>query len=275
MTTFSTSLKLELPGDGQQSGTWGQTTNKNIGTLLEQAITGVQYITMINADYTLTDLNGTSDEARNAVIIATGTNSAVYKVIAPLVNKLYVISNQTTGGYAITIGGVTGTSVSISNGVTAQVYCDGTNFYASQTGSAGDFGISGNLTTNFNSITVGNSSVGGTFSVGNVSTFTGSAAFNGGATVPTVALPDATTKVANTLFVSNALAAWGANVAITGGSISGNYALRSSGIFNTGGWAVTPTGTKLFFAYNGVNVGSLDSSGNFRVLGNVSAYATP
>jgi hypothetical protein len=275
MTTFSTSLKLELPGDGQQSGTWGQTTNNNIGTLLEQAITGVRTITMINADYTLTDLNGTSDEARNAVIIATGINSAVYKVICPLVNKLYVISNQTTGGYAITIGGVTGTAVSISNGVTAQVYCDGTNFYASQTGSAGDFGISGNLTTNFNSVTVGNSSVGGTFSVANVSTFTGAAAFNGGATVPNVALPDATTKVANTAFVSSALTAWGANVAISGGTITGNYGLNAAGIYNASGWNVTPSGTKLYFAYNGTNVGSLDSSGNFRVLGNVSAYAAP
>jgi hypothetical protein len=275
MTTFSTALKLELPGDGQQSGTWGQTTNKNFGTLVEQAITGVRSISMINADYTLTTLNGTSDEARNAVIIATGTNSSIWKIICPLVNKLYVISNRTTGGFSITIGGVTGTSVSISNGVTAQVYCDGTNFYASQTGSAGDFGISGNLTTNFNSTTVGNSSVGGTFSVTGTSTFTGAVALSGGATSTTVTLPDATTKVATTAFVANALAAWGTSVAITGGTITGNYGLNASGLFNSGGWNVTPSGTKLYFAYNGTNVGSLDSSGNFRALGNVSAYATP
>ena len=56
-STYSTSLKLELIGNGDQSGTWGTTTNNNLGTLLEQAITGVQSITMSNADYTLSNYN--------------------------------------------------------------------------------------------------------------------------------------------------------------------------------------------------------------------------
>ena len=68
-STYSTSLKLELIGDGEQSGIWGQTTNNNLGTLLEQAITGVVDITMVNANYTLTSFNGVSDEARNAVLV--------------------------------------------------------------------------------------------------------------------------------------------------------------------------------------------------------------
>jgi hypothetical protein len=73
-SSYSPSLKLELIGNGDQSGTWGTTTNNNLGTLLEQAITGVQSITMSNADYTLTNYNGTSDEARNAVLVVGGTN---------------------------------------------------------------------------------------------------------------------------------------------------------------------------------------------------------
>jgi hypothetical protein len=145
-STYSTSLKLELIGNGEQSGVWGTTTNKNMGSLLEQAITGVQTITMVNADYTLTNLNGTLDEARNAVLVLAGTNSAVRQVIAPLVEKLYVVTNNTTGGYAVTIGGSTGSLISIPNGTTCQVYCDGTNFYSSQTGSAGNFTINGDLT---------------------------------------------------------------------------------------------------------------------------------
>jgi len=79
--TYSTSLKLALIGDGDQSGIWGQTTNTNLGTLLEQAITGVQSITMVDANYTLTNFNGTLDEARNAVLIVTGTNSAVPAIL--------------------------------------------------------------------------------------------------------------------------------------------------------------------------------------------------
>jgi hypothetical protein len=46
-------------------------------------------------------------------------------------------------------------------------------------------------------------------------------------------------------------------------------------IANTGGWNVTPSGTKLYFNYNGTNVGSLDSTGNLVVIGNITAYGTP
>lgn len=133
MTTFSTALKLELPGDGQQSGTWGQTTNKNLGTLLEQAITGVQTITMMDANYTLTFLNGVPDEARNAVLVVNGTNSAVRNVIIPAVNKLYTVANDTTGGYAIVVKTASGLGFTIQNGQSMSLYCDGTNVYAQQT----------------------------------------------------------------------------------------------------------------------------------------------
>ena len=146
-STYSPSLKLELIGNGDQSGTWGTTTNNNLGTLLEQAITGVQNITMSNADYTLTNYNGVTDEARNAVLVVGGTNSAIRQIVIPTnQEKLYVIRNATSGGYAITIGAVTGTTVSIPNGVTAQVYYDGTDCFSSQTGSAGNFNVNGDLT---------------------------------------------------------------------------------------------------------------------------------
>ncbi len=77
MATYSTSLKLTLLANGEGAGTWGQTTNTNLGTLLEQAITGVQSIVMTDANYTLSNLNGASDEARNAILVVTGTNAAV------------------------------------------------------------------------------------------------------------------------------------------------------------------------------------------------------
>lgn len=144
-STYSTSLKLQLIGNGEQSGIWGTTTNTNLN-LVEQAITGSATITMANANYTLTNLNGVSDEARNMVLIVQGTNSGIYQVVAPLVPKLYVVFNNTTGGYAITIGGSSGSIITIPNGVTAQVFCDGSNFYSAQTGSAGNFVINGNLT---------------------------------------------------------------------------------------------------------------------------------
>lgn len=175
-STFSPSLKIELIGDGEQSGIWGQTTNNNLGTLIEQAITGVVSITMTDANYTLTSYNGVSDEARNAVLVVGGTNSQVRDVIAPLVEKLYVVKNSTVGGYAINIKGSTGSAVSVPNGATVWVYCDGTNFNAINTESVGNFEVNGNL-----SVTGNTNAVAATFT-GNVAALNFSTAGNVSAT---------------------------------------------------------------------------------------------
>lgn len=59
------------------------------------------------------------------------------------------------------------------------------------------------------------------------------------------------------------------------GTLTQNTTGTASGLANTGGWSVTPSGTKLFFNYNGTNVASLDSSGNLITLANITAYGTP
>jgi microcystin-dependent protein len=158
-STFSPSLRIELIGDGDQSGIWGQTTNNNLGTLIEQAISGVITITMVDANYTLTNFNGVTDEARNQVIVLTGATTAQRNLIAPLVEKTYSIKNTTTGGNAVQIIGSSGTGVIIPNGVTAAVYCDGTNFLSLNTGTAGNFSVSGNLSVTGNETLTGNMSV--------------------------------------------------------------------------------------------------------------------
>jgi hypothetical protein len=84
---------------------------------------------MSNADVTLTSLNGAADQARNAVLVVGGTNSAIRNIIAPAVEKLYVIRNNTSGGYDIVIKTSSSTGISIANGTTVFVYCDGTEFY--------------------------------------------------------------------------------------------------------------------------------------------------
>ena len=218
-STYSTSLKLELIGNGDQSGTWGTTTNNNLGTLLEQAITGVQAITMSNADYTLSNYNGTSDEARNAVLFVSGTNSDIRKIVAPQgQNKLYTIFNNTTGGYAITIGAPTGTAVTIPSGVTATVFTNGSDFYSAQTGSAGNFTVNGTLTATGLTDT-GNMSVGGTFTATSGTVTIGSGAITGVVTAPTAASGTSTTQIATTAFAlangipSGAIVMWSGSIA--------------------------------------------------------------
>jgi hypothetical protein len=181
-STFSPTLRIELIGDGDQSGIWGQTTNTNLGTLLEQAITGVVSITMVDANYTLTNFNGVSDESRNAVLVAGGTNAAVRDIIAPLVEKLYVVKNSTSGGFAINIRAASGSSVSVPSGATVWVYCDGTNFNAINTESVGNFEVNGNLTVTGNTNAVAATYTGNVaalnISTANV-TATGAGAFTG------------------------------------------------------------------------------------------------
>ena len=198
-STYSTSLKIQLMGNGEDSGTWGSITNTN-WNLIEQAVAGVQSITMANANYTLTDLNGVSDEARNMVLVVGGTNSAIYQVIAPLAPKFYVVSNQTVGGYAITIGGASGSLITVPSSTTVQVYCDGTNFYSAQTSSAGNFNVNGNETIVGNMSVGGNSTLTGTLAVtGNTTLTTG--AISGVMTAPTAAAGTNTTQIATTAFV--------------------------------------------------------------------------
>lgn len=210
-STFSPSLRIELIGNGDQSGVWGQTTNSNLGTVIEQAITGVESIVMVNTDYVLSNFNGVADEARNAVLVITGTNSAIRKVVAPLANKTYTVKNDTVGGFAITIGGVTGAAVLIPNGVTAQVYCDGLDFYEGINGVSSNFTVPNNVT------------VGGVVN-GSTAVFSGavssvSPTFTGTPTAPTPAPGTNTTQIATTAFVlangvpSGAIMMWSGSVA--------------------------------------------------------------
>jgi hypothetical protein len=114
-------------GSGDQSGTWGTTTNTNLGTLLEAAIAGRAAVSMTDADYTLTVANGSADEARNMILNISGALTATRNVICPAVSKMYIVKNATTGGQSIILKTSAGTGVTISNGVTTIVFCDGTN----------------------------------------------------------------------------------------------------------------------------------------------------
>ena len=197
-STYSPSLRLELIGDGDQSGIWGQTTNNNLGALIEQAISGVVTITMVDANYTMSNFNGVVDEARNQVLVVTGTNTATRNLIAPLVEKTYLVKNSTTGGQSIQIIGSSGLGVTIPNGITTYVYCDGTNFYNALSGSVGNFTVNGNLAV------TGTTSLTGALS-GSTATFSGaissvSPTFTGTPTAPTASIGTNTTQIATTAF---------------------------------------------------------------------------
>jgi hypothetical protein len=142
-STYSNSLRIQLIGTGDQSGVWGTSTNTNLGTLVEQAITGVQTITLSGSTFTLTSFNGIVDQARNAVLSFTGSLSANCTVIAPAANKVYIVQNATSGGQTVTMSVGAGSTVVVPNGQTYIVYTDGSNFYSASNYTSSNVAITG------------------------------------------------------------------------------------------------------------------------------------
>jgi hypothetical protein len=130
MASTYSDLKIELIGTGDQSGTWGTTTNANLGTALEEAIVGRATATFASdADLTLTLTNSNATQvARNLVLNVTSGVSltATRDLIVPAIEKPYIIQNNTTGAQSIRVI-VAGTGVTVPNGKTAIVYNNGTD----------------------------------------------------------------------------------------------------------------------------------------------------
>lgn len=178
-STYTPLLRLTLPTTGELIGTWGNTINTGITTLIENTLAGTVTVTHDDsANYTLTVLNGVTDQARYAYLSITGTLTAARNVVCPAVSKFYFVKNNTTGGYAVTFKTSGGTGISINNGDTAYLYCDGTNVIHALTNSAvggtkfsvdattvtwnGNPTHSGNHTFSGNLIVQGNTTIGNT-----------------------------------------------------------------------------------------------------------------
>lgn len=127
-STYSPNLRIELIASGEQANTWGNTTNTNLGTLIEQAIAGLATIDVTAGDVTLTALNGVSDQSRQMILKVTGTPGVARELTAPAVSKVYVIVNGSDAAISIDTA-VAGGSVTIPAGVTKLVYSDGSAFY--------------------------------------------------------------------------------------------------------------------------------------------------
>jgi hypothetical protein len=136
MSTYSPSLRIELITTGDQAGTWGNTTNTNLGGLIESAIAGYVSVSITSANQALTALFGAPDESRNQTIALT-TSPAVtsaFNVYAPPAEKTYVIYNASAHAATIynstALGNtsIAGAGVTIPAGRTATVWSDGTNF---------------------------------------------------------------------------------------------------------------------------------------------------
>lgn len=141
MSDYSTNLRIELITTGTQAGTWGTTTNTNLGTILEDSIAGYVSVPVSAANQALSVSYGAVDQSRNAMLrlytSGIATNFAVY---VPPVSKQYIVWNDSL--YTATIynsdseGSTTpaGVGVTLSAGKKMVVFSDGADFYSIDAG---------------------------------------------------------------------------------------------------------------------------------------------
>ena len=173
----------------------------------------------MDADYTLTAFNGLPDESRNAVLVLAGSNTAPRNLIAPAVEKTYIVRNTT--GAAVTIKTSSGTGVSIPNGSTQTVFCDGTTFFLASGVVAGT-----GITVSGATVSLANTSVAaGTYSA---ATITVDAQGRLTAASQTV-LGTMATQNANNVNISG-----GSFSGVSSGSITGNLTVNSSSTSGAG-----------------------------------------
>lgn len=124
-SSFTPSLRLTLPVTGENPGTWGNLVNTGITSLVDASIAGYAAITMTDTTYTLVSVNGAADEARKMMLSMSGTLTGARNVICPTASKLYFVKNATAGGFAITLKTSGGSGVSIPNGKSMVLVCNG------------------------------------------------------------------------------------------------------------------------------------------------------
>ena len=102
-STYDPLLRLELQATGENATTWGVKTNTNLDLLAESIAGAVNLNVAGSGDYTLSTANGAEDEARQAILVLTGTLTGNRNIIVPSSPKNYTVINNTTGAFTVTL----------------------------------------------------------------------------------------------------------------------------------------------------------------------------
>jgi len=263
-STYSERLKLELQGTGENAGTWGDKTNNNLD-VLDAFVAG--YLSKNvggSANVTLTTANASStSEASNKVIDLNGTLTGNIHVFLPAEESNYVIYNNTSGSYSVTVAatGHAANGVAITQGDHANIYCTGSANYNVKIANQPTHDASELTTGTLDNARLdqqlqdiaGLTPTDANFIVGDGSNFV----LESGATARTsLGLGSMATQNSD-------------SISVTGGSASG---LTTVGI--GANWAVVQTGNNLLFQYNGTSKMKLDENGNLTCVGDVTASGT-
>jgi hypothetical protein len=139
-SAYTDLLKLVQPVTGELTNTWGNVTNSTLTQFVENAIAGFQTFSVTSADWTLSTTTpgdtavASTNAARYAILITTGTPATTRYIYAPQQSKTYVVINNCTDASSVYIRG--GTSSSYTTGVEIEA---GSSALVAWDSSANDF----------------------------------------------------------------------------------------------------------------------------------------
>ena len=125
VSTYSPNKNLELPGNGDYVDTWNVPANSDF-TVIDKAFGSTQTYTLSSSNVTVT-----TSESQNLRIYLQGTLTANVNIFLPAVGGMWIVDNETTGSFTVTVKTVAGgsTGVAVSQGVRSFITANGTNVY--------------------------------------------------------------------------------------------------------------------------------------------------
>ena len=302
-SSYTANGGIELPANGEQSGTWGETVNDNM-SIIDRLTNGVGSISLSGTTHTLTTSNGSLSEGQYKVLLLGGSPSGTNTItVTPNTGQhIYIVTNSS--GQTATFTQGSGGNVSVLNGTTKILSTNGAGGAAAVvditatidlgsliiggttvTSSAAELNILDGVTATAAELNILDGVTASTAELNILDGVTASTAelnILDGVTASTAELnilDGATLSTAELNYVDGVTSAIQTQIDTKAPSASPTLTspTLASVITVTGGtqsWTVTAAGTDLTFAYNSVNVMRIDSSGNFTVIGNVTAYGS-
>jgi len=296
-STYTVNSGIEKPGSGEQSGTWGDTTNTNFD-IIDRALNGVGAITLSGTTHTLTTSDGSLSDGGYRVLVFGGSPSGTNTVtISPNdQDKVYLVKNGTNQSVILTQG--SGGDATILSGSIAWIFADGAGSGAAVTSAAFDVvddlspQLGGNLDVNAKNIVFGDSGSASddrlTFGAGTdmsiyhdgsdsriAETGTGALRLSGSNVYiegTSETLAHFADDGAVSLYHDNGvkIETTSAGVDVTGTVQGDSFTLDNS----SNDWTFTVSSNNLIISYAGTAKAKLDTSGNLTVVGNVTAYGS-
>jgi len=155
MASTYSNLKIQLMATGENSGTWGNVTNDNLGVAIEQALVETATVTFASANQTLTLTNTNAAQTARALRLnLTGTTAGARDLIVPAIQKPYIVNNGTADIITVKVAGQTGVAVPV--GRSYLLYNNGTDVVNALEGISVVSGGTGTNTLTAESVVVGN-----------------------------------------------------------------------------------------------------------------------